>query len=341
MQKTKAMNKLFNLSIAIPLAFLCAQGCREKGGEQPNVPGESPSGVDVRCVSEKNTGSSLANAAETKVAGEVPDPSPPCPDMATRHPLPPTGQVTAPEPFPPYARRVVERLRPEFEGLKNGDPRLREKFRRLWKSAWVGSFDGNTLPGEGVDLARLRSDGGKFVSDLQSGKLVLPGGEEELEAAYTMLALAAGDGQSGGQNLMDVLVARSVDQNIKRGDVVIYHIAKESLCTEYDKPEASLACLGKMSESDNPIYRMLAAELGSRLVSGGNELAVYYKRFKNEENPDVLAGVISGLRKSGRSQALELLGRIIKSARSRGDSLTVNLARKAQEDLQNRKVSIP
>lgn len=137
--------------------------------------------------------------------------------------------------------------------------------------------------------------------------------------------------------LQELLVRKSRDATQAESDLVVYAAALESVMENsgvfrrigYDG-------IALLRESENPVYRLLAAKLMPMLELDLRSLAEFYRPFVTEKDETILLAAIGGLTTSGTPEALEMLREI--AATNREDSSNVaDSAKRALELVAARK----
>lgn len=158
--------------------------------------------------------------------------------------------------------------------------------------------------------------------------LVGHGSERKPTVEVEMLVRAIGTLASTRPELLqELLVRKSRDAKQGESDLVVYATALESV-TEYSGRfrRSGYDGVKSLRESENPIYRLLAAKLMPVLEHDLDALAELYRPYLAEKDETILLAAISGLTTAGTSRALEMLRDI--AATDHEDAPNVNAAAK-------------
>lgn len=154
------------------------------------------------------------------------------------------------------------------------------------------------------------------------------GSERKPTVEVEMLVRAIGTLASTRPELLqELLVRKSREAKQGESDLVVYATALESV-TEYSGHfrRSGYDGVASLRESQNPIYRLLAAKLMPVLEHDSNALAEHYRPYLAEKDETILLAAISGLITAGNSKALEILREI--AATNYEDTPNVNAAAK-------------
>lgn len=141
---------------------------------------------------------------------------------------------------------------------------------------------------------------------------------------------------NGGSELFDFIQERAGDGITKQIDLNLYKIIVAGM-TDADGPlnQMSFQQWEKFSDSPNPVYRMLAVQVGSRLfeedeVSNESpEIAnrhrlEYYSSFLDDESQKIRLEAIIGVKQLGKELSLPLIDDYLKGEYGESDRDAVN-----------------
>lgn len=89
-----------------------------------------------------------------------------------------------------------------------------------------------------------------------------------------------------------------------------------------------------LAKSQNPVYRLLGAEVMLRLLRDPKDLTTFYLGFDIEDEPAIIDAVIRGLEKASTPAAKARLKEMFKSATAKGESELAGLAHKAASRIE-------
>lgn len=266
-----------HLIAATSLALAVLPGCERKPSAVSNpTPPEVPTTPPV-----------ASKPASTPIVSPAPNPAntPVATQRGPRLRHPEKGLVTTPE-APDPAR---DRLRREFAGVGPNDPKFFETLRRLWNEIdWrslerpVGSTtdskvaSGKLLPRELHAL--LNSDAQRTA---------------EKDSARMLGWLAGWSGVQGGNHLPSLMEERANQLPPTDADLAIYNAVSrgiEEMNPSTNRPYLEL--WKPLTESKNPIYRLLALEAGVRAISAdARAISTEDNRFNEVDAPAKVAFV--------------------------------------------------
>lgn len=161
--------------------------------------------------------------------------------------------------------------------------------------------------------------------------------DQEPRIEVEVLVRAVGSLASSRPDLLqELLVKNSTDATQTESDLVVYASALESVMENsglfrrigYDG-------IVSLRESENPVYRLLAAKLMPVLEVDLRLLADFYQSYATEKDETILLAAVDGLTTSGTLEALRILREI--ASRNRGDSSQVTAsAKRALEMIASR-----
>lgn len=131
--------------------------------------------------------------------------------------------------------------------------------------------------------------------------------------------------------LQQLLATKAQDASQGPSDLVVYASAQE-LVTEYQSVFRQIGYekIRGLQESQNPIYRLLAAKLMPVLERDPHSLAEFYRPYVAEKDETILLAAIDGLTTSGTPEALVILREIASNNRDKS-SQVVEFAERALE----------
>lgn len=170
-------------------------------------------------------------------------------------------------------------------------------------------------------------------------KFGLAGRESKEEPRFEVEALVRVVGSLASSRpdlLQELLVKKSTDAPQNESDVVVYASALESVM-EYSGIFRQTGYDGIVSlrESENPIYRLLAAKLMPMLELDLHSLAEFYQPYATEKDETILLAAVDGLTTSGTPKALVILREIASNNRDKS-SQVVESAERALELIASR-----
>jgi hypothetical protein len=137
--------------------------------------------------------------------------------------------------------------------------------------------------------------------------------------------------------LQELLVRKSRDATQAESDLVVYAISLESVMENSGLfRRTGYSGIVSLRESENPVYRLLAAKLMPMLELDLRSLAEFYRPSVAEKDETILLAVIDGLTTSGTSEALEMLQEIAATNREGSSNVAVS-AKRALELVAARK----
>jgi len=128
--------------------------------------------------------------------------------------------------------------------------------------------------------------------------------------------------------LQELLVRKSNDATQAESDLVVYAASLESVM-EYSGLFRRIGYDGiaSLRESENPVYRLLAAKLMPVLEQDLHSLAEFYRPYVAEEDETILLAAVDGLTTAGTSKAVEMLQEIAATERKDSSNVTASAKR--------------
>lgn len=162
-------------------------------------------------------------------------------------------------------------------------------------------------------------------------KFGLAGRESKQEPRFEVEALVRVVGSLASSRpdlLQELLVKKSTGAPQNESDVVVYASALESVM-EYSGIFRQTGYDGIVSlrDSENPIYRLLAARLMPMLELDLHSLAEFYQPYVAEKDETILLAAIDGLTTSGVPRALETLREIASNNRGKSSQVAESAER--------------
>lgn len=156
--------------------------------------------------------------------------------------------------------------------------------------------------------------------------------EKSFLQAYHSLAMISA--QTGGQSLPDAVSDRVESEDITRGDVFVLEIFDDAFTDVKKRPEISDSTLrewGRLAESPNDVIRLLALRNFRRVTQRPEEWVDFYRRYTNEENPEILEEVIDLVFQTSEPEAAQVLSDIRQQSPT---GLTDELAEKVDRSIE-------
>jgi hypothetical protein len=237
-----------------------------------------------------------------------------------------TNTIPGPVPLDPRAAAALVRVEEALRTMKPGD---RAKFRELWSSAWVASFDralpsaaapdvanGKRMPAEIVEVT------GSLGKMIEAGKVPFADTPEEYEAACMLFVIGMGQAVAGGAELPGLLWSRANALPPTKGDLVVFAVMSEAV-REATGERSSLENWRALKDATNPIYRHLALQGARRAfraeakgistespraneIIGAGRLA-FYRGYLAETDPVIVASLIDAVAGVGSADARRTL----------------------------------
>ena len=126
----------------------------------------------------------------------------------------------------------------------------------------------------------------------------------------------------GGVELFDFIEKRAGDKTVKKIDLDLFKILISGMTdAEGQLDEMSFKRWGELSKSSNPVYKMLAIQVGDRLFEEGGIVSEnlsqsrlrYYEAFLKDDSQKLRIEALKGIRNLGNELALPVLDVYLKS----------------------------
>jgi len=215
-------------------------------------------------------------------------------------------------------------------GDRNASPaETLSRITEMWRSTWVPSFDqplgsSNSNPPNLPDIFKsLSPDATSFIEMLRDNKAPYLSTVEEKEAGYAIAVLSTLAAMSDGDELSSILSSRANFLPISKGDLVVYMALSDAV--KSIPPTAAIENWIEMTESSNPVYRLIALEAGARAQPSiartvsqeypkAEELSKinaaklsFYERYTNETDPVIVSKLIDAVSRIGTKEAQSTL----------------------------------
>ena len=240
---------------------------------------------------------------------------------------------------------------------KHNDPRMRERFLKLWKEVWIPSFDqplsnslhaanqAETLPLEFREASKIGDAAGNmFLEKLRTKEVSFLENTEEYESAYIMLVLSIYADFDNGKTLAAAVKQRGNNLLPTKGDLVAFLAVLEGL---HEIQYSTIEDWQYLGESKNPIYRLL----GLKAVARSSPAAVatssedqstlpvvhaaqlnFYRQYLDETDSIVISTLINALSRIENKESREMLQTIRDKQSRLGNK---GLVSQVDEALQN------
>ena len=236
--------------------------------------------------------------------------------------------------------RMLDELKAELDRVAQG-----EDSSRVLESAllYAESLDDSVDEWNGTsaflanrfnDLVRLGNPKDEFFERFGLAGHV---SEQEPKIEVEMLVRTVGSLSANRPDLLQELLSRmATDASQSESDLVVYASAVEYVM-EYSGNfrNAGYSGIVSLRDSENPIYRLLAAKLMPVLELDLDLLADFYNPYATENDEMILIAAIDGLTTSGAPLAIATLGEIASNNHGRS-SLIVASAERALELIEDR-----
>lgn len=134
--------------------------------------------------------------------------------------------------------------------------------------------------------------------------------DDEAECLSKWFAASLISSNSSADSLPNAFAVRGETANPTKGDLILYVLFRDAYANKSGRSSLDSKQKEqwrKMSESPNPVVRLLAAETYLHVEEDLSDWIDYYSAFKKDGDPYVLEKAISALYTSGKVEAIEVL----------------------------------
>ena len=176
-----------------------------------------------------------------------------------------------------------------------------------WASSWTSTFSTSSLNSvqELINANNYEQLLGK-VAQHDLGNLA----DDEAECLSKWFAASLISSNSSADSLPNAFAALSDTSKPTKGDLILYVLFRDAYANKAFRSALNSKQKEKwrkMSESPNPVVRLIAAETYLHVEEDVSDWLDYYSSFKNDADPYILEKVISILYTSGKVEAIAVL----------------------------------
>jgi hypothetical protein len=198
---------------------------------------------------------------------------------------------------PPPPDPLRDRLKQEFDGVTENDPRFFEILRRLWTEFALAEFNRPLQSASQTSIREGRLLPTELKAAMQDQKsfdgLLKLADQRRADAVRMLQGLAAISGGIGGNHLPSLMEERANQLPPTEADLAIYSAVSrgiEEMNPSTNRPYLEL--WKPLTESKNPIYRLLALEAAVRAISAdARGISTEDNRFNEVDAPAKVAFV--------------------------------------------------
>jgi hypothetical protein len=133
---------------------------------------------------------------------------------------------------------------------------------------------------------------------------------DEAECLSTWFAASLASAYSPADSLPNAFAVRGGDPVPTKGDLILYVLFRDAYTNKEGRSfldSGQKELWTKMSESANPVVRLLAAETYLHVEENTSDWIVFYSSFKKDSDPYVVEKAVTALYTSGKAEAIGAL----------------------------------